>query len=142
MTLVLPQSDYAALLAATLRGTAAWRSGANATAPLMRGISVFEPYSSAEVTPAASSIQLEAYEGWGVRASWLTVVPEQPLPSGYTLPDWVYVPPASPPTETHDESSERAVAIGVGVGVGGALMVAAAVAGFLLWRRNKRWVGL
>jgi hypothetical protein len=67
-TLVLPASDYAALLAAALRGEA-WKEGAVQTAALISGIVVFIPSSvqpSGELSPSLPSLLLVRYSGWWV----------------------------------------------------------------------------
>ncbi len=87
-----------------------------------------------------------AYEGWGVSATNLAMVPTAPLPANYTLPDQQQAgaappPPAATPGGGGGDSggggSSSAVAIGVGVGVGVAVL-GAAIAGVLLVRRRRR----
>lgn len=151
VTLQLPQSDYAALLSAAMRGSA-WKTGAVNTAPLLRGISrlVLAANQQQALTLRTCSLLLDAYEGFGVSAVQLRVRPDQPLPC-QDLPQWdLHMSPLAkcdPPVAlaTGDTggsgglSKGAKLGIGLGVGLGGATALVAAVALFL-WgpvRMNK-----
>jgi hypothetical protein len=145
VALVLPASDYAALLAAALRGPA-WHSGAHESAALLAGITQLVPAANGsqpggQLTPASPSLLLAAYSGWGVNATSLRLVPDVPLASCEQLPDWRC---AAGDEQGDGGSDQRAVVIGVGVGVGvgvpllvAAVAAVAAVAWHMLSKRQQ-----
>uniref|UniRef100_A0A7S0R9B6 Protein kinase domain-containing protein n=1 Tax=Chlamydomonas leiostraca TaxID=1034604 RepID=A0A7S0R9B6_9CHLO len=144
VTLVLPLPDYAALLSAALRGEA-WRSGAAATAPLMAGIRqlvVAEDQSGKPVSPSSPSLLLTSYQGWGVSATQLELVPDTPLPACQPLPDWPQLAPecTRPEGSSGGNSKPKSVAIGVGVGVGvgGSALLALVVGTAVIIARRGR----
>lgn len=142
-TLLLPQSDYVALLSAALRGQA-WQSGARATAPLMDGISDFSVAGAVDddcISPRTPGLAFASYTGWGVFATRLTILPESPLDSCYQLPDYQDTLPASCGGRGDDsnEIDSKAIRVGLGVGLGvgvpAVLLLASAV--LLMWRRKR-----
>ncbi|KAL6747847.1 hypothetical protein V8C86DRAFT_2896405 [Haematococcus lacustris] len=125
VTLVLEGDDFAALLAAVLRGSA-WQR-ANRTAPLLAGITVLEPAPSAP--PSRTRLTLATYVGWGINATNLVLLPEQALGPDYVLPDLLL--------DSGSGSSVDSRALGLGVGLGGAALLLAALGGLLLLRRQR-----
>jgi hypothetical protein len=131
VTLVLPQSDYAALLAAALRGIA-WRSGAAATAVLLSNVTVFQPAAldaatGAALMPGASSLTVVRWEGWHWLGTNVTFEPVTPLPACYQLPDLMHTLPSGCRSDSSESSRRQinvAVGVGIGVGVGCALLLA------------------
>jgi hypothetical protein len=63
-TLVLPSPDYAALLAAALRGPA-WLSGATSTAPVMEGVTAMQLAQGANVSVESTSFVFGTFAAWG-----------------------------------------------------------------------------
>lgn len=133
-SLALPQHDFAALLAAALRGDA-WQSGAVTTAPLMAHISQFivaHNQTGAGLSRSIPSLLLARYQGFGVEATNLRVRPVVPLPPGYQLPD-LDVPDQPQGGDNDDDESRRLrLGLGIGLGVGGGLLVLAAVVVFVV----------
>lgn len=150
VTLILPQSDYAALLAATQRDSNSPGSGAQHTWAVMSGIQVLEPGrpGSSHTQSANSFLLLKHYRGWGVEGINLILMPEAPLPACVSLPHWDLLTTGcgddiggdiTPPDGSDAASNRRAIAggIGAGVGVGVPLLLVAAGA-TALWLQRKR----
>lgn len=129
VTLVLPLSDWAALLAAALRGPDKLQSGASNTRVLVSGI---QELTVGKVAPDYLSgnpaLFVESYKGWGVSGRNLILLPETPLPlscdswAAWDLDSadcadrgWTS---SSGSGSGSGRASSRAVGIGVGVGVG------------------------
>jgi hypothetical protein len=156
VTLLVPLSDYAALLCAALRGMAepdAWLSGASpSVGTLLSGVTIWvQP--SGNISADTRSLFFPTFAGWGWNATGLTVSPDSPIP-----PSISWLPAdcmgasslAAPPSPAPASGSSSAVAVGVGVGVGGALLLLTAGLVLLLWRRRgapqknagEPWCGL
>lgn len=170
---MLPQSDYAALLSAVLRANAvlharnvsggnsttvsssagvvpAWKVGANATAAILSGISelvlddlIKQP---GPVTPSLPFFILRKHTGWNVSGNYVTVMPEQPLPHCFQLPDWPFLAvECDNVSESGDGDGGEGrlrklqIGLGVGLGVGGALLLlAVGFAAFGTLQRRQR----
>jgi hypothetical protein len=151
-TLVLPWSDYAALLSAALRWAVAhgstpatsketWKAGAVATAPILQGITtlVVSPLQG-NLSESSPYLLVASYSGWGVNATATRFVPEPLVGPRPELPDWT--PPAAPafPADTSSgggSSQQVALGLGIGVGVGGALLLAAALGCVVVHKRRE-----
>jgi hypothetical protein len=143
-TLVIPASDYAALLSAALRG-GRWKEGAVKTAPLLSRVVAFEPSvkEQGQLTPASTQLDLEAYSGWGVNGTQVRLVPEQPLPPCTPLPDWDQLAPGCEQEAgaSGGSSGDRALVLGLALGLGlagGLLLVGAVLAVCYLRRRTQQ----
>lgn len=137
VVLVLPQPDYAALLAAALRG-AAWKSGAVVTALLFSYISDFTVgghQAGGNLSRSSPSLLLASYEGFGVQAVNLRVQPISPLPPEYQLPDLDTLATGLAASGNRDVKHKRQVRLGVGLGLGlGLPVVLGMLAAVLLLR--------
>jgi hypothetical protein len=146
-TLVLPMSDYVALLAAALRG-AAWKSGANATSAVLAGVTGFEPWPAAipSLTRDSPHLILYSYTGWGVNGTMVRVTSDTPVPPCTDLPD-LPLESGGPGCGTEQQhggggsggSSRLAVGLGVGLGVSAGCVLATLIAAsvWLLHRRKQ-----
>lgn len=133
-TVVLPRSDYAALLSAALRGDA-WKSGARASARLMAGISVFRISAGAPLlTPESVALSVAEYAGWRVNGTSLTFISNEPMVPCAPLPDWEVVP-LGPGCSSQGGSghSSEALKIGLGVGLGVGLGLLLLLGGGAVW---------
>lgn len=131
-TLVLPQQDYALLLAAAQEG---WQPGMLTSHPVLSTVTNFtvDPAHGPPALNQPLHLSLLAIGGLGFRANKLTCVPEAPLPPGYLLPRLLSKPGSS---SDGDLSSGAKIGIGVGVGVAGALLLAGVA--LLFWLLNTR----
>lgn len=145
VTIRLPQQDYVAMLAAALR-EGEWQTGAVETAPLLQGFSklVVPPSTMASLKATwpqqmPNSLRLSQLHGWGIDGSELTLLPEQPLPVGHTLPD-ITAPEAEGGGSGSDGGLDKGVRIGVGVGVGvgGGLVVIALIIGAVYYAKTEK----
>ncbi len=132
------QADFAALLSAAVRGPA-WKSAANTTAPIMSGITTFNPHPAYVPAPGVitKSLLLLNYTGWGMNGSNIMILPDQPLPDNYTLPDPPPPPTIESPSSGGGSSSNKGVALGVGIGCGVGITVLLAVIGYGIYVMKK-----
>lgn len=130
-TLVLPQQDYAVLLAAAQQG---WQPGMPTTSPLLALVTNFTMDTTLGLPIPNQPLHLTilALGSLGIRATRLTCVPEQPLPPGYKAPVVLKATSSSGGYSTGEK-----LAIGVACGVGGFILLAA-VAVALLWSTRSR----
>jgi hypothetical protein len=73
MTLVLPQSDFATLLSAALRGPA-WLSGARTTLAVMQFVWVFDLSPNTSVTATSNSLSFDFFGAFHCRLSLMSLV--------------------------------------------------------------------
>lgn len=136
--LQIPWEDFAALLAAALRGSQ-WQSGARTTSPLLAAISQFEPARSdaqqgGTLTAASRALLLEHYAGFGWEATKLWLVPDQDPGVCVLLPD-LEQPLQCMPAGSGGIGRGVRLGLGLGLGLGGGLLLAGlAVIGSALYQ--------
>jgi hypothetical protein len=158
VTLVLRQPEYAAYLAACLRGPTAWKAGATTTAALLANVTTLTPANRNLFAPRPSDssllsgFMLSHLAAHGVIGANVRVEPDQPLPACAALPDAPHIFPGlgCPGGDSGGDSADQGsggssgtskgvkLGVGIGVGVGGGLLcIAAAVAGVLYAKRRR-----
>mmetsp|Transcript_2975 Transcript_2975/g.6494 ORF Transcript_2975/g.6494 Transcript_2975/m.6494 type:complete len:416 (-) Transcript_2975:9-1256(-) len=130
VTLVLPVGEYGVLYSAALRG-ADWRQGA--ASPLLAALHLYVPLQP----PSAAGIPLAAYQGFGVNATRLLLVPEQPFDPGSLSP------PLDPPAAGSEPGTSLSAGAVAGIVVAAvcgaaALVAAASGAAYFLLMQGRR----